>query len=165
MTWNTDGGRRGIPPTGEHLEKVACCVLRGRRGHFLDDGSQDQVVAVLDYPLVRDMKPGMVLILAKVNCEPIDECLIARRVTRLDAKYGVETEPYGGAEGLLVTQINATLLGSVAYTVNLGTGAIRDMRADAQHGQGEPATISLNEATAREYARTRATPAADPHGI
>jgi hypothetical protein len=101
-----------------------------------DQRSQDQVVAVLDYPLVRDMKPGMVLILAKVNCEPIDECLIARRVTRLDAKYGVETEPYGGAEGLLLTQINATLLGSVTYTVNLGTGAIHDLRPETQPAHG-----------------------------
>jgi len=151
----------------------AKALARAGRGSLLmvgsilspDERSQGQVVVVLDYPQVRDMKPGMVLILAKVNCEPIDECLIARRVTRLDAKYGVETEPYGGAEGLLLTQINATLLGSVAYTVNLGTGAIQYLRPDTQHVQGEAATISVNEAAARESARTRAPPAADPHGI
>jgi hypothetical protein len=151
----------------------AKALARAGRGSLLmvgsilspDERSQEQVVVVLDYPLVRDMKPGMVLILAKLNCEPIEECLIARRVTRLDAKYGVETEPYGGAEGLLLTQINATLLGSVAYTVNLGTGAIHDLRPDTQHAQGESATISINEAAAHEAARTRATPAADPHGF
>jgi hypothetical protein len=114
----------------------AKALARSGRGSLLmvgsilssDDRPQDQIVAVLDYPIVRDMKPGMVLILAKVNCEPIDECLIARRVTRLDPKYGVETEPYDGAEGLLLTQINATLLGSVSFTVDLGTGAVHDLR-------------------------------------
>jgi hypothetical protein len=114
----------------------AKALARAGRGSLLmvgsilsaDDRPQEQVVVVLDYPIVSDMKPGMVLILAKVDCEPVDECLIARRVTRVDAKYGVETEPYGGAEGLLLTQINATLLGSVAYSVDLGTGAIHDLR-------------------------------------
>jgi hypothetical protein len=151
----------------------AKALARAGRGSLLmvgtilssDDRSQDQVVAVLDYPLVRDMKRGMVLILAKVNCEPVDDCLIARRVTRLDSRYGVETEPYGGAEGLLLAQINATLLGSVAYTVNLGTGQIHDLRPDPQHAQGASATISVNEATAREAARIRGAPLADPHGI
>jgi hypothetical protein len=69
-----------------------------------DDNSPDDVIVVLDYPVLRDMKPGMVLILAKQGCEPIDDCLIARRVTQVTDKYGVETEPYGGAEGLLLTR-------------------------------------------------------------
>jgi len=148
-------------------------VARAGRGSLLmvgsilssDDHPQEQVVVVLDYPLVRNMKPGMVLILAKMNCEPIDDCLIARRVTRLDAKYGVETEPYGGAEGLLLTQIQATLLGSVAYAVDLGTGAIRDLRPDMLHAHGAPATISVSDAVAREAARTRGSAATDPEGI
>ncbi len=97
-----------------------------------DHADQDEIV-VLDYPILRDMKPGMVLILAKVDCEPIDDCLIARRVTQVTEKYGVETEPYGGAEGLLLTQIKATLLGSVAYAVDLHTGAVRDLRRDGSH--------------------------------
>jgi hypothetical protein len=98
-----------------------------------DENSHDDVIVVLDYPVLREMKPGMVLILAKVGCEPIDDCLIARRVTQVTEKYGVETEPYGGAEGLLLTQIKATLLGSVAYAVDLHTGAIRDLRGDRGH--------------------------------
>jgi hypothetical protein len=176
MTFSTAAGAdtsADSVSTGLAAIENAKALARAGRGSLLmvgsilssDERSQDQVVVVLDYPLVRDMKPGMVLILAKVNCEPIDECLIARRVTRLDAKYGVETEPYGGAEGLLLAQINATLLGSVVYTVNLGTGAIHDLRPDAQHARAESVTISVDEATAREAARTHATPAADPHGI
>ena len=101
-----------------------------------DEHPQEQAVAVLEYPQIRDMKPGTVLILAKINCEPIDDCLIARRVTRIDAKYGIETEPYGGAESLLLTQINATLLGSVTYAVDMGTGAVRDFRPDRPHANG-----------------------------
>jgi hypothetical protein len=143
----------------------AKAVARAGRGTLLmvgsvlssDDHPQDQVVVVLEYPVVHDMKAGMVLILAKINCEPIDGCLIARRVTRVDARYGVETEPYGGAEGLLLTPINATLLGSVAYAVDLGTGAIRDLRPDRVQGDSAPATISLSDALAREIARTRGT--------
>jgi hypothetical protein len=150
----------------------AKAVARAGRGSLLmvgsilssEDHPQDQVVAVLEYPLVRDMKPGMVLILAKMNCEPIDDCLIARRVTRVDAKHGVETEPYGGAEGLLLTQINATMLGSVAYAVDLGTGAIRDLRPDMLDAHGAPATISVSDATAREAARMHGSAATDPGG-
>jgi hypothetical protein len=122
----------------------AKALARAGRGSLLmvgsilssDDHPQEQVVAVLEYPQIRDMKPGTVLILARINCEPIDDCLIARRVTRIDAKYGVETEPYGGAEGLLLTQINATLLGSVTYAVDMGTGAVRDLRPEKVHVHG-----------------------------
>ena len=51
-----------------------------------DENSHDDVIVVLDYPVLREMKPGMVLILAKLGCEPIDECLIARRVTQVTEK-------------------------------------------------------------------------------
>ena len=120
-----------------------------------DDNSPDDVIVVLDYPVLRDMKPGMVLILAKQGCEPIDDCLIARRVTQVTDKYGVETEPYGGAEGLLLTQIKATLLGSVAYAVDLNTGAIRDLRGDRNH------PITVRDGVTREEARTHRAVSAD----
>ena len=120
-----------------------------------DDNAHEDVIVVLDYPVLRNMTPGMVLILAKQGCEPIDECLIARRVTQVTEKYGVETEPYGGAEGLLLTQIQATLLGSVAYAIDLDTGAIRDLRADHDH------PITVREAVTREEARTRRAVSAD----
>jgi hypothetical protein len=137
----------------------AKAVAKAGRGTLLMLGSllsgeehaDDKVVAVLDYPTLRDMKSGMVLILAKVGCEPIDECLIARRVTESDPDRGLQTEPFDGAEGLLFTQIKATLLGSVAYTVDLSTGTIRDLH-DARAPQR-----TLGEAIAAERARTRVT--------
>jgi hypothetical protein len=133
----------------------AKAVAKAGRGTLLMLGSllsgeehaDDKVVAVLDYPMLRDMKTGMVLILAKVGCEPIDECLIARRVTDTDAEHGLQTEPFDGAEGLLFTEIKATLLGSVAYTVNLGTGTIRDL-----HDTRAPQR-TLGEAIAEEQVR------------
>lgn len=112
-----------------------------------DERPDAKVVAVLDYPTLRDMKTGMVLILAKVGCEPVDDCLIARRVTDMDPEHGLQTEPFGGAEGLLLTQVKATLLGSIAYTVDLGTGTIRDLH-DARAPQR-----TLGEAIAEEQAR------------
>jgi hypothetical protein len=141
----------------------AKAVAKAGRGTLLMLGSllsgeehaDDKVVAILDYPTLRDMKSGMVLILARVGCEPIDECLIARRVTDMDSEHGLQTEPVNGAEGLLFTQIKATLLGSVAYTVDLGTGTIRDL-----HDSRAPQR-SLGEAIAEEQARTRVA-APDP---
>jgi len=139
----------------------AKAVAKAGRGTLLmlgsllsgEDHADDKVVAVLDYPTLRDMKTGMVLILAKVGCEPIDTCLIARRVTDTDSEHGLETEPYDGAEGLLFTQVKATLLGSVAYTVDLGTGTIRDL-----HDSRAPQR-TLGEAVAEERARAHpATP-------
>lgn len=137
----------------------AKAVAKAGRGTLLmvgallsaDEQADDKVVVVLDYPTLRDMKAGMVLILAKVDCEPIDECLIARRVTDTDPAHGLQTEPFNGAEGLLLTQVKATLLGSVAYTVDLGTGAIRDLRDGGAHQR------TLGEAIAEEQARTRLT--------
>jgi len=135
----------------------AKAVAKAGRGTLLrvgsilssDENSNDDVIVVLDYPILRDMKAGMVLILAKLGCEPIDDCLIARRVTGVTAKYGVETEPYGGAQGLLLSQIKATVLGSVAYAVDLNNGAIRDLRGE----RDQP--ITMREALIREEARTR----------
>jgi len=139
----------------------AKAVAKAGRGTLLmlgsllsgDEHTDDKVVAVLDYPTLRDMKTGMVLILAKVGCEPIDECLIARRVTDTNPEHGLETEPFDGAEGLLFTQVKATLLGSVAYTVDLGTGTIRDL-----HDSRAPQR-TLGEAVAEEQARAHAATA------
>jgi hypothetical protein len=135
----------------------AKAVAKAGRGTLLrvgsilssDENSNDDDIVVLDDPMLRDIKAGMVLILAKQGCEPVDDCLIARRVTDVTEKYGVETEPYGGAEELLLTQIKATLLGSVAYAVDLNTGAIRELRGE----RDQP--ITMREALTQEEARTR----------
>jgi hypothetical protein len=157
----TAGAVQGDPEhigTGLAAIESAKALAMAGRGTLLRVGSilssdehpNDDVIVVLDYPVVRDMKAGMVLILAKQDCEPIDDCLIARRVTGVTAKYGVETEPYGGAEGFLLTQIKATLLGSVAYAVDLNTGVIRDL-----HSERDQPTIAIREALSQEEARTR----------
>jgi hypothetical protein len=114
-----------------------------------DENSHDEMVVVLDYPVVGGITGGMILILAKLACQPIDQCLIARRVTEIDPQNGVQTEPYGAAEGLLLTKIKATLIGSVAYAVDLHTGAIRDMHVDRARD-----TLTQSEAVALEQART-----------
>jgi hypothetical protein len=106
------------------------------------------VVAVLDYPNLAKMLPGSVLLLAKRNCDPIEDCLVARRVIGRDATGGLQTEQFGFAEPLLLDQIQATLLGSVVYTVDLRTGDIRDMRPDRRLEH-----LSLAEALAQEAKR------------
>jgi hypothetical protein len=94
------------------------------------------------------MLPGSVLLLAKRNCDPIEDCLVARRVIGRDATGGLQTEQFGFAEPLLLDQIQATLLGSVVYTVDLRTGDIRDMRPDRRLEH-----LSLAEALAQEAKR------------
>jgi len=107
---------------------------------------------VLEYPIIRDMKPGMVLILAKNGCEPIDSCLIARRVTEIDSRGEVQTDPYTSEE-LLFTKTKATLLGVVSYAIDLETDSIRDMHADRVQE-----SITLAQAIAQEAAHTPAEP-------
>ena len=104
----------------------------------------ENVVVILEYPILREMKPGMVLILAKSGCEPIDSCLIARRVTEIDVNGEVQTDPYT-TEELLFTKTKATLLGVVSYAIDMETGSIRDMRA----GRAQE-SISLARAIAQE---------------
>jgi hypothetical protein len=133
-------------------------VAKAGRGQLLLVGStlsteqvpSENVVAVLDYPILRDLKPGAVLIFAKNGCEPVESCLIARRVTGIDVKGEVQTDPYT-MEGLLFAGTKATLLGSVAYAIDLETGSIRDMRADRAQE-----SVTLPQAVAEEEARTRA---------
>jgi hypothetical protein len=94
------------------------------------------------------MKPGSILILAKKNCEPIDKCLVARRLIGRDSSGHMQTERYGSAEDFLLDSIQATLLGSVRYAVDLDTGWIRDMRPERTVEQ-----ITLAQALAQEVGR------------
>jgi hypothetical protein len=95
-----------------------------------NDVSISNVLTILDYPNLEKMKPGSILLLAKRNCEPIENCLVARRVIGRDSSGSLLTERYGSAEPFLLDTIQATLLGSVVYAVDLQTGGIRDMRPD-----------------------------------
>ncbi|MHB8478101.1 MAG: hypothetical protein ACYDBZ_17635 [Steroidobacteraceae bacterium] len=136
----------------------AKAVAAAGRGQLLLVGStlateqtpSENVVVVLEYPIIRDMKPGMVLILAKNGCEPIEECLIARRVAEIDSKGAVQTDPYKREE-LLFAETKATLLGVVSYAIDLETGLIRDLRVDRVHE-----SVTLAQAVAQQETQTRA---------
>jgi hypothetical protein len=131
-------------------------IVEAGRGTLLMAGSVlstneaagSMVLAVLDYPNLEKLKPGSILLLAKKNCEPIENCLLARRVTGRDSLGGLQTERYGSAEPFLFDAIEATLLGAVAYAVDLQTGDIRDMRPDRRSEH-----LSVAEAVAQEAKR------------
>ena len=93
-----------------------------------DEMASGSVLTILDYPNLQKIKPGSILLLAKTDCEPIESCLVARRVIGLDSSGSLQTERYGSAEPFLLDPIQATLLGVVVYAVDLHTGGIRDMR-------------------------------------
>ena len=113
-----------------------------------EQAPSENVVVVLEYPFIREMTPGTILILARNGCEPIELCLIARRVAEIDVKGEVETDPYT-SEGLLFGRTKATLLGIVSYAIDLETDSIRDMRA------GGAQSITLAQAIAQEQAQAR----------
>jgi hypothetical protein len=131
-------------------------IVEAGRGSLLMAGSvlstneaaSSMVLAVLDYPNLDKLKPGSILLLAKKNCEPVENCLVARRVIGRDSSGSLQTERYGFAEPLLLGSIQATLLGAVAYAVDLQTGDIRDMRPDRRSEH-----LSVAEAVAQEAKR------------
>jgi hypothetical protein len=86
--------------------------------------------------------------LAKKNCEPIENCLVARRLIGRDSSGTLETERYGSAQPILLASIQATLLGTVVYAVDLQTGVIRDMRPDRKSER-----LSVADAIAQEARR------------
>jgi hypothetical protein len=131
-------------------------IVEAGRGSLMMAGSvlstreavSSMVLVILDYPNLEKMKPGSILLLAKRDCEPVESCLVARRVIGRDASGDIQTERYGSAEPLLLDSIQATLLGTVVYAVDLQTGDIRDMRPDrvSEH-------LSVAEAVAQEAKR------------
>jgi hypothetical protein len=138
------------------IEEAKSLAVVGR-GQLLFVGSalateqspSSDVVVILESPTVPDMQPGTILILAKIGCDPARECLIARRVTEVDAKGEVQTEPYTIDE-LLMTEVKARLLGSVSYAIELESGTILDMQAG--HA---PERVTLAQAISRERAKMR----------
>ena len=138
------------------IDDAKALVAAGRGQLLLVGGAlsteqtpSENVVVVLEYPLVQEMKSGMILMLATNGCQPIEACLIARRVAEVDVEGEIRTDPYT-IEGLLFGKTRATLLGIVSYAIDLETDSIRDMRA------GLPRSISLAQAIAQEEERARA---------
>jgi hypothetical protein len=131
-------------------------IVEAGRGSLLMAGSAlatheaagSMVLAVLDYPNLEKMKPGTILLLAKKDCEPIEGCLVARRLIGHDSSGTLKTERYGVAEPFLFNSIQAILLGAVAYAVDLQTGDIRDLRPDRRSDH-----LSVAEAVALEAKR------------
>ena len=131
-------------------------IVEAGRGSLLMAGSvlstdeipSSNVLTILDYPNLAKLTPGSILLLAKKNCEPIENCLVARRVIGRDSSGHLQTERYGSAEPFLLDPIQATLLGAVAYAVDLQTGGIRDMRPDRRSEH-----LSVAEAIAQEAQR------------
>jgi len=113
-----------------------------------EDVPSSNVLTILDYPNLEKPTPGSILLLEKKNCEPIENCLVARRVIGRDSSGSLQTERYGIAEPFLLDTIQATLLGTVVYAVDLQTGDIRDMRPDRRS-----VYLSVAEAIALESKR------------
>ena len=106
------------------------------------------MLVILESPNIPEMQPGTILILAKIGCDPAPECLIARRVTEVDAKGELQTDPYTIDE-LLITEVKASLLGSVSYAIDLDSGSIIDMQAGHKAER-----VTLAQAISQERAKT-----------
>jgi hypothetical protein len=113
-----------------------------------EQSPSNNMLVILDPPNIPAMQPGTILILSKLGCDPVRECLIARRVTEVDAKGELQTDPYTIDE-LLMTEVKASVLGSVSYAIDLESGSILDM-----HAGHEPQRVTLSQAISRERAKT-----------
>ena len=127
----------------------AKAVARAGRGQILAVGAlmteisqPSNSVVILARVDEADIKPGMILIMEKLECAK-DVCLIARRVTSTEGK--IDTEPYPSIEGLLFREVKATVLGAVAYSVDLDNDTIRDLQP------GHDKALSFDEAIAQEH--------------
>jgi len=110
----------------------------------IDEAATPVEVAIVQRVPIEKMKLGEIVILAKDGCKAVVGCLLARRITELRGTE-VATKRYG-RPGIAPSKegIDASLVGRVAYTVDLKTGRIRDMRKD------DTKAISFVEALRRE---------------
>jgi hypothetical protein len=103
-------------------------------------------VAIIQPVPIEKMKAGEIIMFVKDECRPSSSCVMARRITE---KRGdeVATERYGRPDAGPAKSVNASVVGRIAYVVDLKTGHIRDMRRDATK------EVSLVEALRRESKR------------
>jgi len=110
----------------------------------IEEANAPVEVAIIQPVPVEKMKLGEIVMLAADGCKAAVSCLMARRITeklgndvatRRYGKAGVEADDRAAA---------ASVVGRVAYTVDLRTGQIRDMRKD------DTKTITIVEALGRE---------------
>ncbi len=89
------------------------------------------------------MKTGEIVMLAKDDRTSPTDCLLARRIIE-KCGTNVATKRYGRPAGDAVQAVDASVIGRVAYAIDLNAGRIRDMRHD------DVKEISLVEALRRE---------------
>lgn len=109
----------------------------------LDDAVKPAEVAIIQPVPIERMKRGEIIMFVKDECQAPIGCVMARRITE---KHGSEvaTEHYGRPDADKGKSIDATVVGRIAYVVDLTTGRIRDMRHDAAK------EVSFPEALRRE---------------
>jgi hypothetical protein len=109
----------------------------------IDQAATRAEVAIIQPVPVEKMKTGEIVMLVKDDCKSPTGCLMARRITE---KRGsdVATIRYGRSEAESDMGVDASVVGRVAYVVDLNTGHIRDMRSD------DTKEISFVEALRRE---------------
>jgi hypothetical protein len=109
----------------------------------LDDSATPAEVAIIQVVPLERMKPGEILMLVRDDCSSPTGCLMARRITEKRGQE-VATKRYGRPQTDAAKGVDASVIGRVAYVVDLDTGRIRDLRKnDAQ-------AITLVEALRRE---------------
>jgi hypothetical protein len=144
------------PPTQEAVEmsepmRTAVLLAKAAGGGVgfvgsalaLDEAATPAEVAIIQPVAVEKMKTGEIVMLVKDDCKSPTGCLMARRITE---KRGsdVATKRYGRPTPDAAKEVEASVVGRVAYVVDLKTGHIRDMRND------DTKEISFVEALRRE---------------
>ncbi len=109
----------------------------------LDETSAPVEAAIIQPVAIEKMRTGEIVMLVQDGCTSRLECLMARRIIE---KRGsdVAAQRYGRRQAGEGKEVDASVLGRVAYVVNLDTGRIRDMRKD------DTREILLGEALRRE---------------
>jgi len=109
----------------------------------LDETSTPVEAAIIQPVGIDKMKTGEIVMLVQDGCKSPVGCLLARRIVE---KRGsdVATKGYGRRPAGDGKEVDASVLGRVAYVVNLDTGRIRDLRKD------DTREILLVEALRRE---------------
>lgn len=100
-------------------------------------------VAIIQPVPIEKMRAGEIVMFVKDECRSSSGCVMARRITEVRGNE-VATERYGRPDAGPAKSVDGSLVGRIAYVVDLYTGQIRDMRRDAARG------ISLAEALRRE---------------
>lgn len=114
----------------------------------LDDSATPDEVAIIQAVPVSKLKLGEIVMLVRDDCQQPAGCLMARRIVE---KRGADlaTKRYGRPQVEPGKDADASMIGRIAYAVDLKTGRIRDLRTD------DTKTVTLVEALRRESKKWR----------